>query len=273
MAYRDLMAAEAGEGVADRFATELGGPDAPRLDVALALIAAHGRPGVDPDALLARLDGLAADVEAPTTAGLLRWFGDAGFTGDRQTYAAVDNSLLDRVLDRRLGIPITLSIVLAEVGRRLGVELVGVSMPGHFLLREGDHTDRFVDAFAGGARLDATGARQVFDRLQDGRLGFHPSFLAPANPEAVVIRVLENLVAARSRRRALAAVAATLELRARVPSAGPDELRRLAAAVAAAGRYDVAARQLEDLAAGLEANAPEAEAALLDARRLRARMN
>ena len=66
------------------------------------------------------------------------------------------------MLDRRLGIPISLAIVAIEVGRRRGVPIVGIGMPGHFLVRAEDRPDEFVDLFSGGRRLDVAGCREVF---------------------------------------------------------------------------------------------------------------
>ena len=85
---------------------------------------------------MARLDEIAASVPSPTVAGIATYLfsGPDAFVANRAEYYDPDNSLLSRVIDRHAGIPITLSIVLIEVARRLGVPLVGVAMPGHFWL-------------------------------------------------------------------------------------------------------------------------------------------
>ena len=107
------------------------------LDEASFLIATHARPDLDLPAQLARLDELAAQAGEPTLDGLRRLlFRDLGFSGNEVDYYDPRNSFLDEVLDRRTGIPITLAVVMLEVGRRLGVPLAGVSMPGHFLVRD-----------------------------------------------------------------------------------------------------------------------------------------
>ncbi|HMC70976.1 MAG TPA: transglutaminase-like domain-containing protein, partial [Mycobacteriales bacterium] len=105
------------------------------LDEIAFLIAAHAHGGLDVDAQLTRLDELADQVRDPTLDGLRRLlFRDLGFTGNEGDYYDARNSFLDDVLDRRTGIPISLAVLTMEVGRRVGVPLAGVSMPGHFLL-------------------------------------------------------------------------------------------------------------------------------------------
>ena len=89
-------------------------------------------------------------------------FRDLGFRGDRRHYYDPENSLLDRVLDRRVGIPLTLSVVMMEVARRIGVPLGGVAMPGHFLVRDRVLPDVFVDPFDGGRTLDLAGVQRLF---------------------------------------------------------------------------------------------------------------
>ena len=83
---------------------------------------------------------------------------------------------------RRLGIPISLAVLTMAVGRRLGVPLVGVGMPGHFLLRDQVDHDVFVDPFAGGACSTATGCAEVFHAVHGADAAFHPAYLAPVGP-------------------------------------------------------------------------------------------
>src|SRR5258706_13186235 len=140
---------------AARFAALLAGPgEGLPLDEAALLIAAHADRSVDVEAQLGRLDRLAAAVPAPTLDGLRALlFRDLGFRGNRVDYYDPRNSLLHHVLDRRTGIPITLAVVMMEVGRRVGVPMWGVSMPGHFLVRDKVDTRVFVDPFDAGAVL------------------------------------------------------------------------------------------------------------------------
>ena len=129
---------ESSRDVTDRFAELVRGPESEcRLDLGAMLIAAHARRDLDVDEQLTRLDKLAASCGEPTLDGLTRHlFQEEELQGDIEEYSHPRNSLLDSVLDRRRGIPITLSVVVLEVGRRLGVPLEGIGMPGHFLVRD-----------------------------------------------------------------------------------------------------------------------------------------
>ena len=109
------------------------------LDQTLLSVAAHDH-DLDDTVWLGRLDELSADVKEPTLEALRTHLFDVeGFTGDTEDYHAPENSFLDSVIDRRLGMPITLAAVTIEVGRRAGVLLDGIGMPGHFLVC--DRTD------------------------------------------------------------------------------------------------------------------------------------
>ena len=97
------------------------------------------------------------------------------------------------MIDRRLGIPITLSVLMIAVGRRFGVDVQGVGMPGHFLVLDAARGDVWCDPFHGGALLDADGCRRRFDLVYGGAIPFQPGFLAPTPPHAIVARMLANL--------------------------------------------------------------------------------
>jgi regulator of sirC expression with transglutaminase-like and TPR domain len=159
------------------------------LDRAWAVLTAHAHPAVDPDALLVRLDDLAAGVRLPTLDGLRHHlFVDQGFTGNEDDYYDPANSYLDDVLDRHLGIPISLSVLTIEVGRRIGVPVDGIGLPGHFLLRDGVDTEVFVDPFHGGALLDREGCRALVGHDLD------PAWLAPVDRTTILHRMLTNLI-------------------------------------------------------------------------------
>ena len=177
--------------VMGRFATLVQGPEsAIPLDEAALLIAALDHP-VDIDAELGALDALADSTAADDAPALARaLFVDAGFTGNALDYGDPRNSYLDEVLRRRLGIPIALSVLMIEVGRRRGIGLVGVGMPGHFLVGS---DDGFVDPFHAGEVLDAAAARRLFDRTHPGA-PFAEHYLDPVGTRAVLSRMLANLV-------------------------------------------------------------------------------
>jgi len=183
------------------------------LDEPAFLIAAHDHE-VDVAAQLDALAVLADDAAGHDVDGLAAYlFGELGFAGNTGDYGDPRNSFLDEVLRRRLGLPITLGVVMIEVGRRVGVDLVGVGMPGHFLV--GTDDGRFVDPFNGGTVLDHAGACRLFEATHPGA-PFHPAYLDPVGPRAVLSRVLANLVQTFTHRAPASAVWA-LKLRLAVP--------------------------------------------------------
>ena len=164
------------------------------LDRAALLVSAAIRPDVDVEGALARLDRLAELVPVATMPALRHTlFTVVGFRGDVDDYHAIENSLLDRVLQRRLGMPITLAVVTVAVGRRLGLELHPVAMPGHVLVKIG--AGLWLDAFSGGRVLDQGGAEALFRRLQPSAQPFLPSYLDPAGGRTIMARMLGNLAA------------------------------------------------------------------------------
>jgi regulator of sirC expression with transglutaminase-like and TPR domain len=251
----------------ERFADRVRAPE-PDLLLAEAamLIAAHDHP-VDVAAQLAALDELAHG--APDTPELLarHLFTDLGFAGNEVDYVDPRNSYLDEVLRRRVGIPITLSVLMLEVGRRRGLMLEGVGMPGHFLVRADDGA--FYDPFHGGLRLDEEGCRLVFEATR-GAVPFLAEYLAPVGPRAILARMLANLVHSSVGRDPGTAVWAT-RLRLRIPGLSIVERRSGAALLGRLGRFAEAASALDALAVDLDGEA--AQLAARDAAGFRARAN
>ena len=240
------------------------------LDRAMALVAAHARPGLDVEGVLGALDEIAGGVREPTLDGLARHlFGDLGYRGDTADYYDPENSFLDQVVARRRGIPITLSVLTVEVGRRIGVPLVGVGMPGHFLVR--DQVDRglFVDPFAGGARLRLPDVERLFQRLHGPGAPFDLAYTAPVGPHAVLARVLGNLRAVYKERRDRRSLVWVLRLRSRIPGVPPAEREALAEVLATLGRWDEAADELEAFAE----HSPDPGLQRQTSLRMRARLN
>jgi regulator of sirC expression with transglutaminase-like and TPR domain len=248
-----------------RFAALAARRDVPLpLDESLLLIAAHAHPGLDLEQERSRLDHLAAGVPEPTFDALrTHLFDDLGFTGDPTTYYDAANSLLPDVLDRRLGIPITLAAVAIEVGRRAGVGVDGIGMPGHFLARSAEEPNRYLDAFDGGRELDEAGCREVFDRVASG-MTWDAAYLRPASAWSIVARVLANLAGAYRRAGDRPGLCWALELRLLLPGATPRERRELGVLLGASGRFDEGAAVLEDSTEDRDQDA---------AARLRARLN
>lgn len=234
--------------ITDRFAELVRGPEsACRLDVGALLVAAHARRNLDVDGQLDRLDDLAGRCPAPTLDGVVDHIVAEGFGGDTDDYSHPRNSLLDVVLDRRRGIPITLSIVLMEVGRRVGVAFDGVGMPGHFLVRSRTAPDVLVDPFHQ-AQLDVAGAERLFRRLHGTRAPFDLKYLEPVGPRAVLARVVTNLQRSYVGRGDRAGALWAQCLRVLVPGTTVADRRQLAALLAANGRFDAAAVELNALA-------------------------
>jgi len=233
----------------ERFVALVNGPEeALHLDEAALLIAAHAHPDLDPATELATLDRLADAVAEPRLEVVLhQLFAVEGFGGNRADYYDPENSYLDSVLRRRTGIPITLSVVLIEVARRVGVTLRGIGMPGHFLVGTLDEPPRYVDAFDGGVLLDQAGCAARFAAVSGGQR-LDPAALVPVGPHAILSRMLANLCGIGRQRKDAALLQWALALRAAVPSGSPAERRDLAGALAAAGRYSEAASLLEALA-------------------------
>ena len=255
------------------FGAMVAGPDAEiRLDEAMLLIAAQARPELDRPAVLRALDQLADACPGPTLDHLVRHlFVDLGFSGNRDDYYDARNSYLDCVLERRLGIPISLSVLTIVVGRRVGVSLAGVAMPGHFLLRDKVDPTVFLDPFDGGTRLDVAGCARLFARLQGPAAPFDERYLEPVGHRAILSRVLANLKAIHETHGDRQALVGVLRLRAAIPGVGDQERRELAAALAAAGQFGAAADELEAVAGA--GTGEQAEADLTAATRHRARLN
>jgi regulator of sirC expression with transglutaminase-like and TPR domain len=167
------------------------------------------------------------------------------------------------VLDRRLGIPLSLSLLTIEVGRRCGVAVEGIGMPGHYLVRPADQPARVLDVYDGGRELDVEGCHALFERVQAG-MPWDERYLRPDAPWARVSRTLGNLAAAYRRTGDRDALVWTLQLSLLLPSGTDRERRELGLLLGAAGRYADAADVLEG-----SGNDADAEAAL----RMRARLN
>jgi regulator of sirC expression with transglutaminase-like and TPR domain len=127
--------------------------------------------------------------------GLNRYlFDHFGLVGNRVEYYDPRNSFLNDVLDRRMGIPITVSVVYLEIGWRLNLPLHGIGMPGHFMLGCRDGTGTLVlDAFNRGRTCSLDDCAEMIHRIYGGALPFDPSMLRPVTRRDIVIRMLGNL--------------------------------------------------------------------------------
>jgi len=243
------------------------------LDEAALLISAHANPGLDVIAQLSRLDELAARVDGTDSQALCRvLFDNLGLRGDREHYDDPANSYLDQVLDRRRGIPISLSVLLIEIGRRRGIRLEAVGMPGHFLVRDPADPHLLIDAFDRGRRLSPTDCARLLQSVTGGAGHLTKDMLAATGPWAILARMLANLDGSFERRGDVASLKWVSDLRRTVPAAPPGDRRQLAARLAGLGRLDFAAEVLEQLAQA--ATSPQLRDRLLaEALTLRARLN
>ena len=125
---------------------------------------------------------------------LLRWMYEVvGFHGNSGDYFDPRNSFLNQVIERKAGIPITLAVVLMEIGRRTGIDIHGVSFPGHFLVRmEGPRGPTFIDPFDGRI-LTREDLRALFTRATGDSKDPDARLLEPASKRQILVRILNNL--------------------------------------------------------------------------------
>jgi regulator of sirC expression with transglutaminase-like and TPR domain len=190
-----------------------------RLAEAVTLLALQQYPEVSVEQTEAALARLAAGVPEPSRESLLgTLFGPGGFIGHTGDYYDPDNSFLHRVLERRLGIPISLAFVAMDIGRRIGVPLDGVGYPGHFLLRDRGDPSVYIDPFGG--RVLTEGECVVwFHRSHPAGAIWQRSFLHPVDNVALLTRMLANLVPIYQRNRDFAGIRWMMQLRCALPNA------------------------------------------------------
>jgi regulator of sirC expression with transglutaminase-like and TPR domain len=252
-----------------RLARLLAQPDASvELAHAALLVAAEERPGLDVEHYRARLyelglaarERLARDAELNPVVALNNFiFEELGFAGNQTNYYDPRNSLLSDVLDRRRGIPITLSVVYMEIGRRAGLRVEGVGLPGHFIVRaQGKQGEAMlVDPF-NGKIVDAEDCQERLDTIYGGQAPLTDAHLRPVSTRDILARLLRNLKGIYAQaglyRRALSIIESILLV---APDA-VEERRDRGALLAQLGRYSEA---ITDVQAYLKraANAPDAE--------------
>jgi regulator of sirC expression with transglutaminase-like and TPR domain len=185
-----------------------GSEDEINLAEAALLVATHACPGLDVPRYLARIDELGAAlgsrIPADATvsqriAALNQYlFGDLGFAANTGDYYDPRNSFLHDVLERRVGIPITLSILYMEVGRRVGLPLQGVSFPGHFLVKCALSEGLVVlDPYSGGISLGLSDLQKRLREVQGGEVSraIIAGLLVAAGKKDIILRMLRNLKA------------------------------------------------------------------------------
>ena len=168
------------------------------------LIAQEEYPDLDVDLYLARIAELVHEAEPLVQAGTNTvekiqalsdfLFNRKGFDGNRDKFGDPRNSFLNDVLERRLGIPITLSVLYLEVGRQLGLNLFGVSFPAHFLVKAVDERgELIIDPFNGGAILDLEEIKARLAQIYGQSVELQPAMLKAVGSRDILTRMLRNL--------------------------------------------------------------------------------
>jgi regulator of sirC expression with transglutaminase-like and TPR domain len=175
-------------------------------------------------------------------------FQEEAFRGNQDDYYDPRNSFLNDVLDRRLGIPITLALVYMEVGRRVGFPLFGVGLPGHFLLKhyEVDGRAILIDAFNGGDVLDASDCQARLDAIYSGQVTFQPEFLQTVSPRQMLTRMLNNLRGIYISSRNLKQAALTVDLILALHPRSAEDMKQRGLLRLASGQLRAAADDLEN---------------------------
>jgi regulator of sirC expression with transglutaminase-like and TPR domain len=200
-------------------------------------IASTEYPSLDAPYYIGRLEALAQRVRSrmrsnPTareTIALLNrvLFDEDGLRGNLDNYYDPRNSFLNDVLDRKLGIPITLSVVYMEVARRVGFPVAGTGMPGHFLLKhyDGMSGEIVIDAFHRGRIVGSSECQQQLDEIYSGQVELQPEFLKAVSQREILTRMLNNLRQIYFTQKNLPKGLAILDLLLAIPPPSPDLLR------------------------------------------------
>ena len=193
------------EQLAQQLQEILSGPE-PEIDLGAAAltVARLEYPNLDAAHYIAKLDQLSTRAAKRLTAGASPsqivdalngfLFEDEGFRGDSADYYDTRNSCLNEVIDRRSGIPITLSVVYLEIARRLGLPFFGVGLPGHFVVKHDDGDQvLFVDPFGGGTILGRDGCQKLVAAVLGGPRDLSDVEFAAVEKRYIIERMLNNL--------------------------------------------------------------------------------
>jgi regulator of sirC expression with transglutaminase-like and TPR domain len=173
-------------------------------------------------------------------------FQELGFRGNTEQYYDARNSYLNEVLERRTGIPITLSLVYIEVARRAGLDVEGVGLPGHFVVRvQTAAHGLLVDPFHGGLLLTELDCQQRLDRIFSGKVKLEPHMLRACGPKDMIERVLRNLKAIHLRDEDNARALRVVDLLITLSPDSAEDLRDRGVLYASMDCYGRAATDLE----------------------------
>ena len=210
------------------------------LGLGALLIAQIEYPDLDLRAELARLDELAARVGTGGVHRLRRFlFEDEGFAGNAEDYYDPRNSCLNDVIARRLGIPITLSVLVIEVGRRVGLPVEGIGLPGHFITGARIAGEQvLLDPFNRGALLTTESCRDLVSRALGRPVRLAPEHFAPVGNRQFLTRMLANLKGVYWRREAWDKVVGVIDRLLVLNPASAGERRDRGAAWSNMGRLE-----------------------------------
>ncbi len=150
-------------------------------------------------------------------------FRELGFRGNEEDYYDPQNSFLHKVIERRTGIPISLSVLYIEVARRMNVQIDGVSFPGHFLVRyDRDDGSVIIDPYRMGLTLDVDDLERMLKRAAGPDAELSGEMLAPASKRDILLRMLTNLAQLYRKR---GDVSGSIEVLERMRVLSPDNSR------------------------------------------------
>jgi regulator of sirC expression with transglutaminase-like and TPR domain len=203
-------------------------------------------------------------------------FGRVGFRGNTENYNDPRNSFFNDVLERRIGIPITLSAVYLEVARRISFPIFGVGMPGHFLVKYGDRTQEFfLDPFNGGQVLTRDDCEQRFSEMFGNDQEFSERMLAITSPRQMLFRMLNNLKTIYLKAQAYEKSLAMVDMMLLADPEAIEQYRDRGILKVQLRRFDAAVRDFEHYVKGApkSKDRPQVEEHLKELRRIQAMMN
>jgi regulator of sirC expression with transglutaminase-like and TPR domain len=202
----------------------------PRLDLACALISNAGDPAHSVDSVVAGIDAIANSLMADDVPSMMKkLFSPREFFGNSMNYDDPANSLLGNVIESKLGIPISLSVIAMSVAERKGLSMFGVGMPGHYLCATpaADGEPMYFDPFHGSGPLSASDCRSLYEGLT-GLANWSDEFLNPATSRLTVVRILANLKSIYRRKGDVDGIRWVMRMRLAIPEIAASETTEFA---------------------------------------------
>lgn len=199
---------------------------------------------------------------------------ERGFRGHGDDDRVPEDALLDRVLDRRRGLPVTLSFLYVALARRLRIDAFAIALPGHVVVGLGDGPRlTVIDPFHHGIALDEAALAQRVASATGGQLSFRRSLLRPASPAGLVRRLLNNLTRDYTLLGEVRQALWTVDLKRLLPNRVEDDERVRGRLLEQLGRYDESADAYERYIDEVGLTGPDVAEVRRDAIRVRARLN